>query len=164
MGETLSRRTFLRGKWREPLPLRPPGAGEERAFAALCDGCGECLRRCPEGILIARPDGTPEVDFRRGECTFCGACADACTRGALVRADGAAPIWDLKAVVGEGCLARRGVVCRACGEQCEPGALRFRLGRGGAPIPELDTSACTGCGACVAPCPVEAVTIAPQGR
>lgn len=164
MGAELSRRTFLRGRFREPRPLRPPWAEEEKLFAARCDGCGECLRQCPEGILVARSDRTPEVDFTRGECTFCGACADHCTRSALARGGDSASAWSLKAVIGEGCLAKKGVVCQACGEQCEPRALRFRMGKGGRSLPHLDDSACTGCGACVAPCPVQAVTIEPQGQ
>ncbi len=164
MGAELSRRTFLRGRFREPHPLRPPWSGGEKAFGARCDGCGECRWRCPEGILVAGPDGTPAVDFGLGECTFCEACADHCPTGALAGSGGSGAPWSLKAVIGDWCLARKGVVCRVCGEQCEPGALRFRLGRGGTSLPLLDDSACTGCGACVAPCPVRAVTIEPQGQ
>ena len=41
-------------------------------------------------------------------------------------------------------------------------AIRFPLVAGGVPRPEIDTGACTGCGACVAPCPVNAIERVPR--
>jgi ferredoxin-type protein NapF len=57
------------------------------------------------------------------------------------------------------CLAARGVVCQACGDLCAARALRFPPRLGGIAIPVLDVSACTGCGACVAPCPAQAISL-----
>lgn len=58
------------------------------------------------------------------------------------------------------CLAVKGVECRICGEHCDDGAIRFSPRPGGPPLPEVRREACTGCGACVAPCPVTAIRLA----
>jgi ferredoxin-type protein NapF len=98
------------------------------------------------------------IDFALGECTFCGDCVTACTPKALQRqAD--SPAWLLKANIGEKCLAKHQVECRICGEQCGESAIRFQPQLGGVSQPQLDSSRCTGCGACVAPCPVQAIAI-----
>lgn len=57
------------------------------------------------------------------------------------------------------CIAFGNAVCRSCGDACEAGAIRFRPRLGGAAVPEVDAAKCTACGACVAPCPVAAITL-----
>ena len=54
-------------------------------------------------------------------------------------------------------LAAQNVECRVCGEACDVSAIRFRPRIGGVPLAEVDNTACNGCGACIAPCPVSAV-------
>lgn len=155
----LERRSFLRGRSRRPpAAVRPPGALAEADFLARCDRCGDCGRACPEGIVGRGDGGFPTLDFRAGGCTFCNRCADSCKAGAL----SASRSLRLKASFGAGCLSGQGVVCRVCGERCEAGAIRFRPMPGGFSRPELTAGACSGCGACVAPCPVAAVAMAPQ--
>lgn len=66
----------------------------------------------------------------------------------------------IQARIGTGCVARRNVVCRACGDACPVQAIRFRPAVMAAAQPEVDTEKCTGCGACAAPCPVQAIRIA----
>ncbi len=154
----LSRRSFLRADpgGRRAAPY-PPWAVAEPRFLERCDGCRACVRACPEGILRAGWSGVPHVDFSRGECTFCAACVRACDRGAL---DGSMPRpWALRVCIGGQCLARQGVACGACVDACGPLALVLRPAPGGVAVPEVDVQACTGCGACVAPCPVGAVTM-----
>ncbi|GAB6044299.1 ferredoxin-type protein NapF [Endothiovibrio diazotrophicus] len=159
MGGSISRAQFLRGDFQgHPLPLRPPWSIAEPRFIERCTRCGDCLRACPAGILQAGRGGFPEVDFSRGECTFCDRCATACARGVIDRSDERLP-WQAVAVVDDRCLALRGVVCRSCGERCPEGAITFRMVVGGAALPQLELAACSGCGACVAPCPVGAVAI-----
>lgn len=63
-------------------------------------------------------------------------------------------------LIGEACLARRGVECRVCGEACEAGAIRFPPRRGGVAWPVVELQKCTACGDCAGPCPVAAVSVA----
>lgn len=78
-----------------------------------------------------------------------------------LRRDGAAE--PVKAEIGAACLAYRQVVCRSCGDACEARAITFRLRAGGVAVPVIDTESCTGCGACIAPCPVGAIAMRHTG-
>jgi ferredoxin-type protein NapF len=158
---TISRRHFLRADLSgRTTPLRPPWARAEARFLAACTRCDECLSACAAGILKPDGRGYPVVDFARGECTFCAACVEACRSGALVRDARPAAPWTLKASVGPDCLARRGVLCSVCREQCEYDAVSLQPQRGGVPLPQIKASACTGCGACATPCPTGSIRIA----
>ncbi len=165
MENNISRAQFLRGDFRgRRRPIRPPWALPEALFVDRCTRCGECVAACESGIVQRGQGGFPVVDFSRGECTFCGRCADACHPLALERRPKFSRPWSLVADLGASCLARRGTVCRTCSEQCENGALRFRLVAGGASLPELNLSLCSGCGACVGPCPVNAIVVCEPGE
>lgn len=157
MIETLSRRNVLRGQSRIALLPRPPGAGRARAFAQACTQCGDCARACPEEIILRDGEGFPVLDMRAGGCTFCGACAEACEAGALV----AGRPFGWRAGVGEACLSLSGTGCRICEDQCDAVAIRFRLQLGGRAEPLFDEARCTGCGACIAPCPAGAIALHP---
>jgi len=162
MDARLDRRSFFRRMAGERLPQRPPWARLESAFAAACDGCGDCIRACPQAILVPAGGGLPAVDFSRGGCTFCGDCAGACTRGAFesVFESGATP-WSLIAHISDACLEPQGIACRVCETACDAAALRFRPMPGGRAQVIVADGRCTGCGACVAVCPVTAITVAP---
>lgn len=160
MTNSSSRRNFLRGRVSTHAPqLRPPWAQAEAAFTAACTRCGDCARACPTRIIKQGDGGYPTVDFSLGECTFCGECVTACQPAALSRPEPTATAWAIRATISEGCLAKRQVECRICGEQCAESAIRFRPQIGGIAQPELDPGKCTGCGACVAPCPTQAISI-----
>lgn len=152
-----TRRAFLRGRSRVELPLRPPWALEEPAFLVACNGCGDCVTACPEHVLARGEGGYPIFDPSLGECLFCEACVTACEPGALDAAKHDPP-WRLKAMVAPSCLAKNGVTCFSCRDACGEMAILFRPARGGA-VPEIDTARCTGCGACVNPCPVSAISL-----
>lgn len=156
-----SRRNFLRGKVAaHKAQQRPPWALPEARFTDACTRCGDCARACPTRIIRQGDGGYPTVDFSLGECTFCGECLSACKAGALHHdPQSTVPPWRLRAAIGEACVARKGVECRICGEQCGEGAIRFPPQLGGISTPHLDVDRCTGCGACVAPCPVSAVKV-----
>ena len=157
----IDRTRFLQGDLRgRHTPIRPPWAVPESLFDDRCNNCGKCIEICPERILKFGRGRLPVVDFQRGACIFCGDCVRVCESGALN--ENWDPPWPLKALLSEGCLASKGVMCRACGDACEAGAIRFRLIVGGFSRPEFDSDACTGCGACVAPCPEAAIRIQPH--
>ena len=154
----LNRRSLFRGR-RAPA-LRPPWARRpDEAFTDVCTRCGDCQRACPEGIVVVADGGFPALDVRQRGCTFCGACVDACKPHALDRR--VEPAMAAVAAVGDQCLARRQVDCRVCGDACEARALRFPPRRGGVPVPVLDAAACSGCGACVGDCRVQATGVSP---
>jgi len=70
----------------------------------------------------------------------------------------------LVARIGEGCVEPRGVTCRRCGEECDAGAISFRLiGQGKAHV-FLNAETCTGCAACAPVCPVHAISMVPAER
>ena len=155
----LTRRQFLGGEIKAlPSSVRPPWALGEAAFVQHCTRCGACIEACPTAIIVCGTGGYPVVNFSRGECTFCGECVSTCRDGALQRTEGSVP-WRLNAEIGNGCLTLRQVECRVCGEQCGPGAIRFRLHAGRVAAPSLDPGLCSGCGACVATCPAQAVVM-----
>ena len=163
MSSPIQRSDFLRGALHAKAKrFRPPWAIAEPAFTAACTRCGDCLKGCPESILAPGRGGFPEIDFRKGACSFCGDCVGACKPGALKREDADDP-WRLgpwrpaARVSGESCLSMKGVTCRVCGDRCEARAITFTLAVGGRVSPSVASSECTGCGACVAPCPTEAI-------
>ncbi|GAB4345362.1 MAG: ferredoxin-type protein NapF [Gammaproteobacteria bacterium] len=159
----ISRFDFLRGDFSgKRTPIRPPWACLETEFVEKCTRCDECVSACPEKIITTGRGGFPAIDFHLGECTFCGDCVVACKEGALHAVDGSfddRSAWKNKASILTNCLALNGVECRVCGEQCESQAIRFQLVAGGVARPRIDHAACNGCGACVAPCPTDAVFI-----
>ncbi len=156
---SISRAQFLRGDLRgRQAPIRPPWSLSEAEIDEICTRCNECLSACPEQIISHGRDHLPVVDFSKGACTFCGKCVAHCKPQALLRTDGSQP-WDLKAVLAGNCLAKRGVMCRSCGDVCELRAIHFKLAVGGFAHPEFDNNRCSGCGACVAPCPVQAISV-----
>ena len=157
-----SRRAFLRGRLKAPrAPLRPPWTREARLHRD-CTACGDCIAACPERILSAGDGGLPEIDFAAGSCTFCMACAKACAEEIFDTA--ALEPWPYKAVIADHCLAHRGVTCQSCGDSCDVRAIGFPLEAGRVPAPRIDATLCTGCGACVGVCPVEAVQVATPGE
>lgn len=150
-----SRRALLRGQVNEAAIQRPPGAPGEIAFHDSCTQCGDCARACPESIVLRDKSGLPALSFAEGECTFCNACIDACDPGVL---DASIP-WPWRADVAATCLSESGVHCRTCQDFCDARAIGFQLKPGGLAELTLDRDLCTGCGACLAPCPVGAISL-----
>jgi len=143
------------------VPLRLPWILTD-AFEEGCTRCGDCVAACPEGIVVRGDGGYPSVDFNRGSCTFCKACAEACPEPIFDL--GLTPPWPFLARIDDRCLARRGVYCQSCGDPCDAHAIRFTQRPGRLPTPLVDALACTGCGACVAICPTNAIAVRPAGE
>lgn len=158
----INRRQFLRGDLRgKHVSIRPPWSLPEVDFQLACSTCGECIAHCPEHILVTGGGNYPEVDFQRGECTFCGDCVDKCPTDALLRYvdDSERSPWNIKATISDSCLANHRITCLTCVEICEQEALTFTFGSTGRSKPNLNKDYCNGCGACIAPCPANAISL-----
>lgn len=66
--------------------------------------------------------------------------------------------------IGSGCVEPMGVSCRRCGEACDTDAIGFRPIGGGRSAVLLTADRCTGCGDCVAVCPVGAISLTDADR
>ena len=102
--------------------LRPPWTDEARV-RAHCTSCGDCIRACPEAIIVSGPARTPVVDFSVGGCTFCGDCAKACAEN--VFADLTKPPWGQVAEIGT-----KRPIERQAGHQAQLRLRRLVLKRG----------------------------------
>jgi ferredoxin-type protein NapF len=156
--KSIDRGQFLRGNWRGVADIMtPPWAAQGDLFFKLCTQCNDCIGACPENILVSGDKGYPQVDFKRGECTFCGDCETACKDKAL-QSTGQAP-WHYVAQINAHCLNKKGVMCRSCADNCDQSAIHFQLAVGGFSSPQIDLEQCTGCGACIVPCPNGSIEI-----
>ncbi len=156
----ISRRQFLRCDYRgEKSVVRPPWATAPVQFMSLCDRCGHCRDVCAQRIITLADSGYPRIDFRIGECRFCGDCTRSCPTGALKKPDTSTNPWTLRARITERCLAHHGVVCLVCGEQCAVRAISFPRLLAKTSMPVVDPGRCNGCGACVEPCPAQAISM-----
>ncbi|WP_127959969.1 ferredoxin-type protein NapF [Serratia microhaemolytica] len=154
----VSRRNLLSGQWHHRSNvIRPPWSREPSLFVAACTRCQQCIDACETGVLISGSGGFPEIDFQQAECTFCRRCATACPAELFYPEQH--PAWQQVANIADHCLALRGVECRSCQDSCEVPAIAFRPQLNGVAQPLLDQNSCNGCGACVAPCPAQAIAI-----
>ena len=162
MGEddNVTRRNFIRGRINSGgASVRPPWT-DNAAVIGACTRCAECIRACPEGVLVRGDGDFPVFDplMGTGQCTFCGACMDACD--APVFDAERQPRWDAGASIDQSlCLPFRDVHCESCRDACGACAISFTPRIGGPATPLIASSACTGCGECVGLCPVQAVKI-----
>ena len=155
------RRSFLRGRFRRaevPAAVRPPWSDETR-IADACSGCGLCTESCPEGIIVMDGRRRPTISFSASACSFCGACAEVCPEPVFAETEERA--WRLSLAITEDCLLGSSVYCRSCGDACVESAIRFQPKLGGNAELLFSESDCSGCGACVAACPVGAVSLTP---
>jgi ferredoxin-type protein NapF len=155
----LARRNIFRRAGKKAV-VRPPWLVNPLTITDDCTRCGHCITACPEHILHPGDGGFPEVDFNAGECTLCAQCTRDCEAHLFTAAPhNPADAFTHRANISEGCLTLLGVMCRSCEDACEPGAIRFTPTLGAVARPRLDLDACTGCGACISPCPENAISM-----
>jgi len=161
----IKRRLFLRGRVGSevPTPSRPPwSVAPDSLFTSRCTRCADCVRVCPRQVLKPGDGGFPVIDFTRNGCSLCGDCARVCEPRAIAPAERPEPFpWSVK--VSAACLTRHGVECRVCGDACDTRALRFVPALGGITQLRIELESCTGCGACIATCPVKALSLGRVG-
>jgi ferredoxin-type protein NapF len=152
-----SRRHFLRGRLRpQNNDIRLPWVKNEALFTSGCTRCGDCYSACPQQIIVAGEGGYPTLSFEHNECTFCGKCVTTCKEPLFDNTTNASP-WDYLAVISTHCLTHDGIVCQNCKDACEPRAITFQFG--GVANPKVNKHDCTGCGACIAPCPNSSINL-----
>jgi len=153
-----TRRAFLKAEFTTTAQtLRLPWTLKISDFTERCTRCNQCVIRCPEKIIRNGDGGFPELDFAYGECTFCEECVDSCNNVTFIEKDQAP--WDLTINITENCLAFKNVHCITCQEQCETEAISFVYQAGKIPQPVISQHSCSGCGACIKPCPTNAINL-----
>jgi len=157
--QAFSRKQFIRGQPPGESVIRPPWSADESQFIESCTRCYKCAETCPLNLIVKGTGGFPETTFLRQGCDYCEACVRACPEDSLNINNNIDQIpWSQHAVISEQCFVQRGVVCRSCGEVCEPRAIEFRPVPGGSEI-KINVAACNGCGECVHVCPAQAIEI-----
>jgi ferredoxin-type protein NapF len=115
------------------------------------------VEACPTRIIVLAEE-KPALDLSVGGCTFCGACSAACPEALF--ADPPAT-FDHVIHIADTCLAQAGITCMSCRDFCPEDAIRLRPRIGSAFLPVIEENVCTGCGACIAACPVGAIAALP---
>lgn len=160
MSVSLARRSFLRGGRTLSAERRPPWTDE--SFTDACVRCGDCIDACPENVLFKGDGGFPQIGFQDEGCTFCEECVRACNEPVF---DLAREAFSWRARIRDNCLALANIHCQSCQDACEPEAIRFSPSLAHVPTPRVALDDCTGCGACVAVCPQDAIELAaPAGK
>lgn len=146
----------LRSKQHHSLPWL------QKTIESGCTQCGECVKACPEQIIVKGNGGFPAVDFTKGECTFCYDCATSCPESLFHPKQ--QPAWSNSVDVNASkCLAQNGVYCRTCSDSCEQRAISIKPLLAGKAEVQINSEHCNSCGACISVCPSQAIEIKEVG-
>jgi ferredoxin-type protein NapF len=143
--------------------IRPPGSLQEEKFVAVCTGCGECLKVCPNNALqstlleaglagLYTPRLVPRIGYCEEFCNFCGkVCPTEAIRPLAIEEKrliqmGVAHINKTRCIAWD-----KDKICLVCNEQCSYHAVVGDDKK----RPMVKEEKCTGCGICENKCPVD---------
>ncbi len=159
----LNKRAWLTGKVAKAQSdynvIRPPYSGNEADFIAKCTQCNACIDICPTKVIQIGNSGYPELNFQKAECEYCQKCVDVCQPSALSQLN--PQTIQHQPLINSSCLTEQDIYCRSCAENCEPMAIQFTYKQSAIAKPKISLELCTSCGACAAPCPVDAIQFQP---
>lgn len=174
--ENPSRRQLFRGKVRAKQEIRLPWVISEDVFISGCTQCSDCINACDSNIITKDENGFPKVDFSLGECTFCNDCINTCQQplfsGSFTTTDEPQAnneisaftysnnnkAWPITVNINDSCLAKNNIYCQTCHDECETSVIKFNYLNSTIPVPSINASDCTQCGACVKSCPQDAIS------
>lgn len=159
VGKSVSSFTGKRNP-KSKTPIFPPGGSSYEEFKTTCNSCMACIEACPNRILepdVRLGQGViPRISFNNGWCSpDCLKCVEVCPTEALKKMTleeknniqiGHA-IW-----IRENCIATEDKTCRECEKACYAKCIEM-VQNGRRLYPIINTSSCTGCGACENVCP-----------
>lgn len=153
-GFSQSKRSLFRR--RKDNMIRPPWTKGTIEFTEICTRCNACIEACETNIIFRGDGGFPEISFKNGECTFCQKCVIACPEAIFdIKQD---EPWQVKATITDTCLTNNGIWCQSCKDFCDAEAISFEYRLNNTPLPKIDLDLCTGCGACLEPCPNSSIS------
>ncbi len=158
-----------------PSVFLPPSALKKGMFSLKCSRCGNCIRKCPTGILhfpdLAPQDSslplipqTPIIDFTKGKgycASDCVQCGQVCPTGAIrkIGEDEKSnyPIAKLQIDI-QHCMLYYDQECSICRRECPYEAIDIIwFDEEYLSLPVVDSVKCVGCGRCVLSCPGEPI-------
>ena len=119
-----------------------------------CLGYGDCVKVCPQNAITIE-NGVSRVNPRK--CIGCGICVRECPNGIIHLINDTSRVivecsnHDKGAVTRKAC-SNGCIGCMKCEKTCPRGAIKVIDN-----LATIDYSLCTGCGSCVAVCPVHCI-------
>lgn len=158
-----------------PPTFLPPGSLKKELFSLKCSRCGNCVRKCPTGILLfpnidtkssslSLVPQTPIVDFTKGKgycASECVQCGQVCPTGAIRKINAHEkfkyPIARLQIDI-QHCMLYYDQECSICRRECPYDAIDIVWSEEEyLSLPVVDSVRCVGCGRCVLSCPGEPI-------